>query len=957
MTTAPKTITHPDHEVTYGEVVLLTGGLELTDITPVVRLLPGQLVHLGSWRFRFGGVHAEDPAEEAGLHQGYAQPGHDDEGWIRTARINAVPGGLPTWEGDSYEGYGWYRTRFTVSEGMTGPAQLDLGSPVDGRSLEWSVFLDGQLINEAPLTGATVSMNLGAELLGAGPHLLAVRERIAPTNISGDRATEREGWRRLDPFCQQSLAFGPGFTEIRFDSEQIGRPGVITMTERTGQWRAEIEYVSRPDGWVKHTRLHHTGSSAITISDVDLASLASSGPVEVHHEGAWGGLDETVLLAGIDPAAVVVAQGGRLTCRTWLGLTLEPGAFVDLPPVVIARDTSGFRTCVTRLLSEFGRPLADVRIYDPYGWCQISHASEPKIELDDDLMGQVDAVMGELSDVGVSFDYLALDTGWNDPDDLSSFHPGNFPDGPQTVLDAVARHGAALMLWVSPNSGPRAFRHELGLQNPGLEECMTSADGRAGSLCPAAEPWASRFRSDLLSLIDTYAVRGFKIDGTELFCQAGQHGHVPGIWSIYATSRAMITTLTALAAAGADYTMLYWGLRSPWWLRWASTLWDRGYLVEAAAPSARPGWTQRGSVMVSQDIGQVLDWDQVPPHQQDSLGVWLSDTAWASHLATDRWDDAIVMDLARGSRALQLWGDLRPLVQPDAAARLTTLLDTCTRRMPLGAAGRPFGTASSGSEAYGYLWRSVAGVWVVLSQPGDASTTTIGREVLGIGTDGAVTIDYLSLGSSAAATLGENGLSVELSGGTVVAAFVLNTALSDTAVSATAGRDLSTGTSRLQQISDERAEVTDPSLLGAAYIGRTPSLADWGLGPVAAPIFDPTMPDRTPPLDRYPIGRRLSYRGEADVAADGELAVIITVTRDGGAWKNDHLHDITTVTLTIDDVPAITQDFPTFKHEQAGSWSWIRRVAPITKGTHRVDVEVTALLPDNVACHTALWLR
>jgi len=48
---------------------------------------------------------------------------------------------------------------------------------------------------------------------------------------------------------------------------------------------------------------------------------------------------------------------------------------------------------VRRLWTILGRAQRDVAIYDPYGWYQISHASETKIELDDQLVGQVGQVM------------------------------------------------------------------------------------------------------------------------------------------------------------------------------------------------------------------------------------------------------------------------------------------------------------------------------------------------------------------------------------------------------------------------------------------------------------------------------------------------------------------------------------------------------------------------------------
>lgn len=56
-------------------------------------------------------------------------------------------------------------------------------------------------------------------------------------------------------------------------------------------------------------------------------------------------------------------------------------------------------------------------------------------------------MLTELAGHGLGFDYLALDCGWNDPSDLQSFHPLNFPNGPASVLNLVRQPGPSLMLW------------------------------------------------------------------------------------------------------------------------------------------------------------------------------------------------------------------------------------------------------------------------------------------------------------------------------------------------------------------------------------------------------------------------------------------------------------------------------------------------------------------------------
>ncbi len=143
-------------------------------------------------------------------------------------------------------------------------------------------------------------------------------------------------------------------------------------------------------------------------------------------------------------------------------------------------------------------------------------------------------------------------------------------------------------------------------------------------LCTSAEPWRSRFRESLLSLVRETGAKGVKVDAADLWCASEQHDHAR-IYSVYANTSALADTFGALVEAGAPFLMTYWGLRSPWWLRWAATLWERDYLVEAAGPSGVPSWSLRLGVASSQDIGQQRSWRTIPAHQQDS---------WASGSAT-----------------------------------------------------------------------------------------------------------------------------------------------------------------------------------------------------------------------------------------------------------------------------------------------------------------------------------
>ncbi len=933
-------------------IVVAVGGREFSSQPPVVSTMPTGLLHLGPWRVAPGGSLAEDAATEAGLSAGYAESDLHDDGWAGCSRINEISIGAPSWESDSFRGWIWYRGEFVVPADWVGDGRLVLGSPTECRRLGWNVYLDGQELTDGVLDAPVLELVIQAALLTPGEHRLAVRQRVAG-DVPIERRQELEGWRRIDVFCQQTLtpvaACSPGVALDRVTTAG----DLVIFEDSAGEWRIESRWTVCSEGVLARSTLRRLGGVTI-LSDVTMAEIDDTATI-VHPEGFWAALSEGAVVAGADPAAVTVRTGTGAAVRTWPGLRLDADQDVELPAVFLAVDPGGDpRAPIGRLLGQLGRRRADMAIYDPYGWYQISHASEPKIEISDELMGPIGEVLAKARELGLRFDFLSLDCGWNDPDDLSRFHPVSFPNGPQSVLDAVRANDSALMLWVSPSDGPRAFRHELGLVNPGFDGGTSQNPGLPWRLCPSYAPWRDAFRNSLLHLVGTYGVQGFKLDGTELYCRADDHDHLPGLWSIWANVRSLQATLEAVADAGATYLMLYWGLRSPWWLRWASTVWERGYLVEAAAPSGRAGWTIRGSVMSSQDIGTTDDWWSLPPHQQDSLGVWVSDTRWASHQGLAGWDDAVVMDAARGSRALQLWGDLRPLVglESNRLRELIELLDA--RRTELSGSGRPIGAAASGTAAYGYAWRAAETSWIVLSQPGDGSETVLSWTDLGgrPGESAAAEIDYLTRGAAAAVEVGPDGLRIRQSGGSVVGIHC--------------GSGL-TGSARLGDpdplgaivVSEPRRSdgPAPDELMAPALIGRVPHLANWMAGDVAAVGFDPAMLIGTPAEDRA-LGRRdESWTVDLAAGRDAELAVVVRFARDGVAWHHDLLHEIASLTVDVDGDPVDGASYPNFRHEQAGSWSWLRLTTRVPAGRHRLAVRLEAICPPDLTTTLDVWLR
>lgn len=346
-------------EVGPNSLKITVGDRVVTERLPRVRCWADQVVHLPGWLLHAGGLSTEEPDVEWGATQGFAQPSIDTGDWVGCARINEIPLGFPTWEGDAYDGYAWYRTTVDVPSDAAGrSAVLLLGSPAQPDDLGWTVFLDGRSVHAEQITAPQLELQLRAEALVPGMHSLAVRVRRSPTPAP-DAVRELEGWRHVDPFCHQALVFDPGFPVIDFAHPVIEDDRVV-VCDTAGEWRLTITYDGIPEGIQKSTRLEHLGGSATVVADVVLADLVldRSGRqgIDRHPEGHWAGTGG-LLVAGIDPAAVTVATEDGIACLIWPRVTLQPGAMLDLPLVVLAETAEGDHGRVVHdLLSRLGRP-------------------------------------------------------------------------------------------------------------------------------------------------------------------------------------------------------------------------------------------------------------------------------------------------------------------------------------------------------------------------------------------------------------------------------------------------------------------------------------------------------------------------------------------------------------------------------------------------------------------------
>jgi hypothetical protein len=280
----------------------------------------------------------------------------------------------------------------------------------------------------------------------------------------------------------------------------------------------------------------------------------------------------------------------------------------------------------------------------------------------------------------VKFDYYVPDVGWQDrAGDMTQFWPQCFPAGPDQVIQRAHQLGMKWGLWFSgtgadwsigdnPRVAPSRAPVAGGEWPRSYYRDGFHADNWHTQLCLASEPYFSMFRDALLRHIKHYGLRFYKVDGSVCYCNSTEHHHLPGKYSTEANYDALIEIAQATRQACPDlYIMWYWGTRSPFWLLYGDSIFEKRITLEAASTGDYPSLFFRDAVTLALDQGNQFA-EFIPPVCKDSLGVWITDTWWGNAMRKERWREALVMDLGRGNLLFpQLWGDLYSFSDRDVA--------------------------------------------------------------------------------------------------------------------------------------------------------------------------------------------------------------------------------------------------------------------------------------------------
>ena len=431
--------------------------------------------------------------------------------------------------------------------------------------------------------------------------------------------------------------------------------------------------------WVEVT--NQTGRELLLL-DVELDDFTTDGTVSGSGERQPVFLEGEVFAAIEHPAGVNQADKGRIRLAHFPGRRLAPGASCRslVALVSVAKPGLAQEHFLAYVQAKSVRPQKAISIYTPFG---INNQWGGCPSCDDEETLDVLRVLAQWQKQGVRFDYFTLDTGWVDPgSDLTRFRPSCFPKGPGEIVERVNALGMKFGLWFATSWAaescwdyPPALAGQPAVAMPyRLGYPDKAHEGRM--FCFGSEPYCQTLKQAVLYHVRTNQVRWLKFDGGNYTCDRTEHGHLPGKYSVEPMFAHLIDIADSARAVAPDVrVMWYYGCSSPFWAWHGDFIFESGLSMEGSATSAFPTLYYRDSVTLMQD--QVTQYARnIPPLNKDSLGVWLADTRWGNFMGKERWREALVMDLGRGSLLFpNLWGNVYHLGDDDVGflARLSTL--------------------------------------------------------------------------------------------------------------------------------------------------------------------------------------------------------------------------------------------------------------------------------------------
>jgi len=299
--------------------------------------------------------------------------------------------------------------------------------------------------------------------------------------------------------------------------------------------------------------------------------------------GAFAGLE----WPAADNALIPEEQGVRLRCGQEIGERVDSEGVTGEWAVLALTPDSRVKEWFVRYLDEIrAAPLRPYALYNT--WYDLRSAEYPRVEprqvMNEENVLRIARLLREnmVERHGITLDAFVLDDGWDVYESDWRLRPVQFPTGLEPIRRELARTGTALGIWFGPTGGYsfHGMRADWFRSN-GYEVTdnnMISLVGRR---------YAELFRRRVTEMSRAGATY-FKWDGIQFVDNNPENGGPVGIYGRRAALRHLIACCESVRAVHPqtflNITSGTW--LSPWWLRWANTIWmDGGDFGSAEVPS------------------------------------------------------------------------------------------------------------------------------------------------------------------------------------------------------------------------------------------------------------------------------------------------------------------------------------------------------------------------------------
>lgn len=379
-----------------------------------------------------------------------------------------------------------------------------------------------------------------------------------------------------------TTSLAPDPSASRLAARLPGHELRVPLRSPDGRLEAEWRVEARDDGNYLRQELRLRAPAG----ELDLREI-QWGEALVPQAPVGGAVDGSPVVAGSfflgaeDPMsrngaeAVPGGTGFRVTCRQPRPAGLRQGEELVVSLVVgVAPERQMRRAFLHYLERERAHPYRPFLHYN--SWYDI--AWDPFALNETNCLDAI-RLLGErfIRPHGVVLDSLVFDDGWDDPQTLWQFHRG-FPSGFAPLAVAARSYDTRLGVWLSPFGGygePRDRRLRAGREQ-GYE---TNSSG----FSLAGPKYYAAFRDACMTMIRRYGVNHFKFDGIAAGMSAS--GGAEYVRDTEAMRRLMLELRREAPDLHINLTTGSWP--SPFWLRFADSLWRQGQDMGLAGPGSR----------------------------------------------------------------------------------------------------------------------------------------------------------------------------------------------------------------------------------------------------------------------------------------------------------------------------------------------------------------------------------